>query len=191
MLHKVSEKIVLYAVSQGIAEQEKSEEYIYGMELVLALLANSVAAVIIGAMMGMALEAISFWFVYSVLKKYTGGFHFDSSLACWLSTCIMTPLVLLFMRYCPYNAVWYAAAAAIAAVILLALSPVAAVQKPLSKRERQVFGRIARILVGIAAVVYVVFFVCGAEYALKLLTVDLVAVALFAAAGKVKEKRSS
>ncbi len=188
MFHRISEKLVRYAVSQGMCEEEKSEEYVYGLELIWAMLANTAAAAVIGILMGMAAETFFFWFVYVVLKKYTGGFHFESSFACWLSTCIMTPLALLFMKYCPYNEIWYTVSAVISAAVLLALSPVEAVHKPLGKRERQVFGRIARILVCAAVAVYIVCLICGADYAQKLLTAALAAEAVFVAAGKIKEK---
>lgn len=187
MFYGLSKKITDVGVEQKFIDSSKQEEYIYGLELVFAVLLNSVTVVVIGAIMGMVIETIIFWFVYNILRKYSGGFHFNSSLACYLSTYIISPAVLLMIRYLHFDMNVLLVSALISSIIIFVLTPVPAIQKPLDKEEEKVFGRIGRTLICVTFVVYIIFFLFKLFYAAKVLAISIIAVAIFAVAGKIKK----
>lgn len=185
MFHGFSEKVISFAAKNKYISQEEFEEYTYGFELILSILLTDITVLLIGLLMNMLVESIVFWVVYKILRKYTGGFHFDSGVICYLSSCIMGPIVLLIIRYCPYDAVTYSICTAASLMILFLLSPIEAIQKPLDDTEKKVFGKWARILISIAAVVFALC-VWRHAYTAKILAVSIMAVTLFAIMGKIK-----
>ena len=107
MIHKISEKAIMYAILNNYIKQEQYDEYVYALEIILNILITDITMIIIGLAMGMIWECILFWLVYKILRKYCGGYHFSTSLKCYLSSCIMCPVVLAVVRYVPYSmTVW-------------------------------------------------------------------------------------
>ena len=134
----------------------------------------------------MPFETIGFWLIYNILKKYTGGFHFNSSAVCYISTCIMCVLVLYLIRICRFDTLLYSVMTVVSGGITFALSPVPAIQKPLDEKEEQVFGKVARILVIVTVILYFICILCHLNYVAKIFAFGIISVALFAIAGKIK-----
>ena len=107
MIHKISEKAIMYAIHNNYIKQEQYDEYVYALEIILNILITDITMIIIGLAMGMIWECILFWLVYKILRKYCGGYHFSTSLKCYLSSCIMCPVVLAVVRYVPYSMTVY------------------------------------------------------------------------------------
>ena len=129
--------------------------------------------------MGMIWECILFWLVYKILRKYCGGYHFSTSLKCYLSSCIMCPVVLAVVRYVPYSTLT-------ALIILSILSPVEAANKPLDEKEQRIFGITARILIIISAVCWSVTAIVFRQLILsKIISLSIISVAVFVIAGKM------
>ena len=186
MVQALSEKIVKYAIQNDHIKQEQQEEYLYALNLILNIIFTDITMLFIGFLMHMVWESIAFWLVYKILRKYCGGFHFGTSLTCYLSSCVMCPVVLLIIRYAPLNiAVWSVITAA-AAVFLLIFSPVSAANKPLDEKETVVFGKVARILVLLAAAAYTAMAVLSISTAVKIISLSIVSVMLFVAAGVIQ-----
>ncbi len=186
MFHHIANGIVGRAIKQKIIHEQQKEEYTYGLELSMTVLLNGITVVVIGILMGMPFETIGFWLIYNILKKYTGGFHFNSSAVCYISTCIMCVLVLYLIRICSFDTLLYSVLAVVSGGITFALSPVPAIQKPLDEKEEQVFGKIARILVLVTVILYFICILCHLNYVAKIFAFGIISVALFAIAGKIK-----
>ena len=158
MIHKISEKAIMYAILNTYIKQEQYDEYVYALEIILNILITDITMIIIGLAMGMIWECILFWLVYKILRKYCGGYHFSTSLKCYLSSCIMCPVVLAVVRYVPYSMTVWGLLTLTALIILSILSPVEAANKPLDEKEQRIFGITARILIIISAVCWSVRF---------------------------------
>lgn len=188
MFHKISERIITYAVKNNELNENETEEYIYGLELTIAVLINDISVIIIGIFMGMLWQAILFWFLLALIRRFAGGFHFSSQLICYLSMCVICPLVLMIIKYSADNAAVFTVIMTISALILLILSPVPAVEKPLDTKEKIVYGRVSRLIIVCVAVVYAVLCGLGQIYAAKIISVTVSAAAIFAVLGKIKHK---
>ena len=125
----------MYAILNNYIKQEQYDEYVYALEIILNILITDITMIIIGLAMGMIWECILFWLVYKILRKYCGGYHFSTSLKCYLSSCIMCPVVLAVVRYVPYSMTVWGLLTLTALIILSILSPVEAANKPLDEKR--------------------------------------------------------
>lgn len=189
MLHKLSECIVVYAIENGLLEKEKAEEYIYGLELSTSVLINYISVLIIGCIMGMLPEAALFLFLYVTVRRFAGGFHFESQMVCYLSMCIISPLVLLVIKYGSNN-IWLCSTAMTVSVLtVLLLSPVPSANKPIDERERLVYGRFSRTLIITIGMIYIALCFCGCINIAKTISCAIFVVAIFEILGKIKYER--
>ena len=138
-MNNISKKILDYAKLNGCIRDDCYDEYLYMLTMILNILITDVTMLAIGIVMRMVWECIMFWIIYKILRKYCGGFHFSTSLRCYLSSCVMCPAVLCSIRFIPYNMIIFSVLAAASAIILLILSPIAALTKPLDPAEISVY----------------------------------------------------
>lgn len=186
MIHKISEKTIMYAIRNNYIKQEQFEEYLYALEIILNILATDVTMIIIGLAMNMIWECILFWFVYKILRKYCGGYHFSTSLKCYLSSCIMCPIVLAIVKYITYSITVWGIITLTALIILFLLSPVEAANKPLDEKETQVFGTVSKILIIIFAVCWSITTIIFHQFILsKIISLGIISVATFVMTGKI------
>lgn len=186
MIHKISEKTIMYAIRNKYVKQDRLEEYVYALEIVLNILIADITMLIIGLAMHMVWECITFWLVYKALRKYCGGYHFATSLKCYLSSCLMCPIVLAVIKYTPYNVLGYGVITLTALIILFILSPVEAVNKPLDEKEERVFGIVAKILIVLAAVCWGITTIVFHKTVLShIISLSVISVAVFVIAGKI------
>lgn len=188
MFHKISERIIAYAVKNDMLDKDKTEEYIYGLEISLSVLSSYISVSIIGLLMGMLWQSVLYLFVFVTVRRFAGGFHFNSQLICYLSMCIICPIVLLIIKYTENSVMLYSIIMAISTLVLLIVSPVPAIEKPLDEKEKIVYGSIARIIITVIAVIYAVL--CNFEqiYIAKIISVTIFVVAIFTIMGKIKHR---
>ena len=190
MIKEISEKITQKAVEDGNIKSEQYEEYLYGINMILNIFITDITMIIIGIIMRMLWECIAFWFFYKILRKYCGGYHFSTSLKCYLSSCVMCPVIFAAVKYIPFNMFIWAVITFIGCIILFILSPVEAVNKPLDEKEISVFGRIARFLVVIILIIFIIAVLLKWIIISKIISVCIISVAVFSIAGKIAVKKA-
>lgn len=186
MFHKISERIIAYAIKNNNLDKDKAEEYIYGLEISLSVLASYLSVMIIGILMGMLWQSALFLFIFASVRRFAGGFHFNSQLVCFLSMCVICLLVLLFIKHGTNNIIINSTAMAISSIVLLIFSPIPAVTKPLDKKEKIIYGRISRIMIIVIAVLYTVLCFLEQIYVAKIIMITISVVAVFAVLGTIK-----
>ena len=129
---------------------------------------------------------IVFVFMYKFIRKYTGGFHCETALTCYLSSSTMCICVLLAIKYLPYNLGVYIVATVLSIGVLFAISPIEAINKPLEEIEVKVFGKRARIVLCITLVIFGVICAFGLTEMVKTMAISVVDILLFAVMGKIK-----
>lgn len=186
MIHSLSDRTIRYAIKNGYIKKEQYDEYLYALSMLLNILITDITMLCIGFFMRMIWECIIFWLVYKALRKYCGGFHFGTSLKCYLSSCVMCPAVLIVVRYVPYNESIWCIFTVAAAVMLFILSPVEAKNKPLDEKERRFFGRTARVLITVILICWcVASMILHNDTFSKIISLSIVSVTAFVIAGKI------
>lgn len=69
--------------------------YVYGFELILSSIIETVALLFIGFLIGKSVETILFLFSFSSIRFFSGGYHANSYLKCFAVTLVNFFLVLL------------------------------------------------------------------------------------------------
>lgn len=185
MFHKVCEKIVFHGIDKGTIPDGQNDEYVYGMNMLFNVSVNIISMIIIGIITHRLWECVVFCLVYKIIRKYTGGFHFDSAMFCYISSCIMYLVAIGIITYIPFKIYEVSAMMLISVIIIWGLSPVEAVNKPLDKREKQIFKKRARFNIAIIAVIYMVSLFISNELA-YVIGISVISVMLFVIIGKIK-----
>ena len=129
-------------VERGIIKEEEQELYQFGIRNGMILLLNVVTALVIGLLTEQLAVVAVFTLSFMVLRSYTGGYHSDSRIFCYLGS----NLVLLVPVYT--QAVFYKTSLAcllavllVSAEIIFLLSPMHSKNRKLDKEEQKHFGR--------------------------------------------------
>ena len=127
----------------------------YGLQKAGSFLLDLIITFICAAFFGIPIEGLVFWIVLFVQRMYIGGYHAKTQLRClfisWIVTIIsfwiikmdMSDRVLLYMMGVVTIIIWLAA-------------PVEAENKPLSERERVLYRKIGKWMMGICFMVAVI-----------------------------------
>lgn len=185
MFQNVCRKIVIKGISAGNIRTEEKEEYLYGMNIFLNVCLNIVSMIIIGIMTHRLWQCITFCIVHKSIRKYTGGFHFESALFCYISSCIMYFVLIGTIKYIPFRIFEVSIVVLVSSVIIWLISPIEAINKPLDDCEKIVFKKRARINIVIMFVVYSISTYISKEIA-QIIAVSIICVMFFALVGKMK-----
>lgn len=130
----------------GIIKEEDREIYQFGIRNGFIILLNIATAFLIGLFTEQLLVVCVFTVSFMSLRSFTGGYHCDSRLFCYIGS----NLVLFIPVYTggllvktPVPAVLLILAASLG--IILALSPMHSKNRKLDQKEKRHFGRRARI----------------------------------------------
>lgn len=131
---------------RGIIKEEDREIYQFEIRNGFIILLNIATAFLIGLFTEQLLVVCVFTVSFMSLRSFTGGYHCDSRLLCYIGS----NLVLFIPVYTgsllvktPVPAVLFILAAALG--IILAISPMHSKNRKLDQKEKRHFGRRARI----------------------------------------------
>lgn len=130
----------------GIIKEEDREIYQFGIRNGFIILLNIATAFLIGLFTEQLLVVCVFTVSFMTLRSFTGGYHCDSRLFCYIGSNLVLFIPVytgsLFVR-APIPAVLLVLAAALG--IILLLSPMHSKNRKLDQKEKRHFGRRARI----------------------------------------------
>lgn len=146
MVKILSEKIAARLLRNEVIEAADYEIYEYGIEQILSNIIDVITIIIIGVVIGNVQYGITFLIAFMALREYAGGYHASTPLRCYLLTVTVITIVLLIMKYIEvcYNAGLIMLT--VSGLIIILLSPVESVNKPLDRIERTVYRRKALII---------------------------------------------
>lgn len=185
MLNMISKRIAVYAVRCGCIDKNQYDEYLYGLNCIFDIFINDITMIAIGYVLGMVWESVAFWLLYKIIRKYSGGYHFNTALKCYISSCIMCPVILICIKYIPYCPIIHNSIFIASVIALLYLSPVAAGNKPLDEKELLIFGQRAKIVIIFLTFIYILFVYVHIDVANSIISVCMLSAAIFAFIGKV------
>ena len=104
-----------------------------------------------------------------VLRSYTGGYHSDSRVFCYLGSNLVL-LVPVYTQAVFYKTslAWLLAVLLVSAGIIFLLSPMHSKNRKLDKEEQKHFGRKARLIAALELAVLLAF--CGMQARYRMLT---------------------
>jgi accessory gene regulator B len=145
MKNDVPAKITESLIKAGAVPPEDSALYEFGIRQGIFLVINIATAVLIGLFLGMVWQCIIFLIAYNPVRKYAGGYHAGTPVACYLISIPIITAALLGIRLIPRNGYVCAIELFITLMIIVLLAPVEDQNKPATEREKKVYGRRAGI----------------------------------------------
>ena len=82
MIHVMADRIACFFVQKEIIEQDKSEIYSYGMELMISTVINGVLIVISAIVMNVFVQTIVLLIPFCLLRRLAGGYHAKTHIGC-------------------------------------------------------------------------------------------------------------
>lgn len=135
MLYRISHGIVRVWQREHIVPKECSEAYIYGVQLLLSTLLNTICIAVISSLVALPFAWISFLAGFIPLRITAGGFHAKTPLRCFLSFCGSYFIFIATVLCLPESGIEFAILInSIVTVLAVYLcSPIPAANKPLSE----------------------------------------------------------
>lgn len=143
------EKLCRCMAEKGVIKNEDIELYRYGIRNGIILAGNLIITVLVGIVTGRLGVVLAFLLFFMMLRSYSGGFHLESKLGCFLLS-VLVLLVPIYtcdwvMKNVPEIVILLLGVAAIITVIVL--SPVESIHKRLEPKERVYFRRVSHCIV--------------------------------------------
>ncbi len=146
-----AKKISDEMVSRGIVQKEDVPLYRYGIENGIVVAGNLLASILFGVLVGRLGVVLVFLLFYSLLRTFSGGVHCKSKTGCFVLS-----MLILFVPVFSYEWVMemiefpvLIVVGVIAIVVILVLSPVESINKPLDDEERKYYKRISHCIVAL------------------------------------------
>ena len=122
-MEALSEKIIANMIKSGVSIEADREVYIYGLTQLFRTLLNLFSTVIIGVCMGKLAESVVFVICMMLIRSYSGGYHSDSPIRCYLVSVIAVIIVLGSIKLSVWNEYLSALVMAVSIGILLLYAP--------------------------------------------------------------------
>lgn len=191
MIAKFAKKINEILIQKGIVQKEDAELYQYGIENGIVVAGNLLASGIFGIVTGRPGLVLVFLLFYASLRSYSGGSHCKSRIGCFLIS-----MAILFIPVYTYEPVMNNVPATVilmigiaAVVVILILSPVESINKPLDDEEKKYYARVTHCIVALQVCVLIILFCLGVKDYFYAGYSSIVLVAVFMVMGKVIMKR--
>lgn len=140
MINSLSLKITNKLISKNIIDEENRDLYHYGFFIVISEMLLLVFCILVGSLLGIALQSVVFYVAFFVFHRFAGGFHANTELRCQIVTATSFVAALLGIRFfVPVEGKYLIFAYIAACAALIAVSPADTPQKRLTKEEKMRF----------------------------------------------------
>lgn len=185
----LAEKITVTLVSRGMIPEGDAGLYRYGIENGIMVAGNLLASLIFGLITGRLGNILVFLFFYGALRSFSGGIHCKNRTGCFIASI----LILFILAYlCDWAVKILFVAVMVggitSAVVILVLSPVESVNKPLDNEDWDYCRRMSRCIAGWQVCTLVTLYCIDRLDYFYAGYSSLVLVAVFLIAGKITTK---
>lgn len=147
-MDKYYKKLSLFLVRNHKINKNDSELYEYAIKVVVHGIINIVVTVIVGLLFEMLKECLCVFFVFFILRKFTGGLHSNKYIYCLISSVVLMILSLFIIKYFEQNHyhIIFLSLVTIFTILIWILAPIDNHNKLLSATEKNIYKIISRIL---------------------------------------------
>lgn len=158
MIRVISEVIAKWLELEGVVVSEERTLYSYAAYSFLFGILPIGMVMLLGMCFGMLREGITLIIPFMMLRKFSGGFHLESSSCCFVATVgvlsVSLRLVAYIVRTEQIRVLSYLVCLSVLSLCIF--SPVENQARKISPKERIVFRTVARIL----SLIYLVVYTC-------------------------------
>lgn len=132
-----SRLVEIIAQNQHLSRNEKII-LDYGLKKVFGIVSDTFFTLLLGLLLGITLEAVTYQLAFMVLRAYAGGYHAKTEYACKIQSLLTTICSILFIRILVYLQWFDLNLNFVFSIYIAVFSPIESINKPLSKKERQI-----------------------------------------------------
>jgi accessory gene regulator B len=141
MFTKTSYKITDNLIRSGTISSDDKEIYLFGVQQGLVILLNISTTIIIGILFDVVWQLILFTVSYIGLRSFAGGYHAKTPQRCYIFSTILTLVTALMQKYIVLSIAASVILLAFSTTIIIVLSPVENINKPLDHLEKRVYKK--------------------------------------------------
>lgn len=167
-------------------EEERKEIIRYGRERVRVMGISTLVTLLLGWMFGIFIQSVVFLAAFSLIRRYAGGYHADSSGRCYAIS--LTSVILAFgvMKKVKILITPCLIVQAVSLLIILWLAPVENANKKLDVYEKQKYGEKSRRNAVLLFIISIFFYEASISKVVYPVCISYVFVALSLIAGQIK-----
>ncbi len=187
MISFLSNFITHYLFKNKIITEEKIPVCQYGFEIIISTLMGVLIIVIIGIILNEFLGALLFYFLFIIVRMFTGGYHAKTHFKCKLTLSICCFSVLALSKYYIYYKKIYIFLLVSYFIVVCLFAPIEHINAPLN--DNKVRNRIISIIM---AILLVITNLIMYSYLPKFVTVSsltLFVITILIIISKIKERR--
>lgn len=144
---KLSEKLIGFMETNQTISEEDREVYEYALESVWILGGNIVTSLLIGFGLKVPWYCVLLLLAIIFLRSDAGGYHATTVWRCYVMSCMVLVLSLLWVKAeIPCQAAITVCMAIPSYLMILRNAPLEAENKPLNEMEKRIIGRRARVI---------------------------------------------
>ena len=159
MVNKLSIYVTNILVDKGKIIKEDYELYHYGLFILISEILLFMYCLLVGAVFKNILPSILFYMFFSLVHRFSGGFHAKTELHCLIITLSFFLISIILIKLSTQLNCITLIAFYVCSIILIILSPADTPQKPLSNKEKILFKKMTSLIIVVGFIVIVALFV--------------------------------
>lgn len=165
-LNNMSEKIADWLIEQKAISTGERELYAYAVYCLFSLLYPIAFASVIGAFLGMPIEAVVMIMSFIAVRKFSGGYHADSFYKCLIISSIVIMTMLQISNYINNNLLFNVIYIA-SSILLMIFSPIDSANKRLDNDDKRFCKKITILIVVVLFIIVELQWIAGYRYYTK------------------------
>lgn len=159
MIGSVANNITNYLICKKVIKDDDREIYQYGFEQVFSSLLNIATMLLLGIILGKIYQSLVLILSFMALRSYSGGYHANTPLQCYLLTVMSISAALSIMKFITIDRFICLGLLVLSSVVILLLSPIGTKNKPLDEIEKIIYRKKTIIVWSVETCVAIVFII--------------------------------
>ena len=159
MISSAANNITNYLICKKVIKDDDREIYQYGFEQVLSSLLNIATMLLLGIILGKIYQSLVLILSFMALRSYSGGYHANTPLHCYLLTVMSISAALSIMKFITIDRFICLGLLVLSSVVILLLSPIGSKNKPLDEIEKIIYRKKTIIVWSVETCVAIVFII--------------------------------
>lgn len=159
MISSVANNITNYLICKKVIKDDDREIYQYGFEQVFSSLLNIATMLLLGIILGKIYQSLVLILSFMALRSYSGGYHANTPLHCYLLTVMSISAALSIMKFITIDRFICLGLLVLSSVVILLLSPIETKNKPLDEIEKIIYRKKTIIVWSVETCVAIVFII--------------------------------
>ena len=159
MISSAANNITNYLICKKVIKDDDREIYQYGFEQVFSSLLNIATMLLLGIILGKIYQSLVLILSFMALRSYSGGYHANTPLQCYLLTVMSILAALSIMKFVTIDRFICLGLLILSSVVILLLSPIGSKNKPLDEIEKIIYRKKTIIVWSVETCVAIVFII--------------------------------